>query len=101
MKSLATSFDMSCLIASNCRCFVIPEKGYMGLSPLHAKAGGIAVVLYCCKLPVILRPVDEHYEFIGPAFVLGFEKGEAVDPVQKGELEETLFDTLKILRAQS
>lgn len=89
--TLANSFHLSCTLALESRSFFMTEKDYQRLAPLDTRAGDVAVLLYGCKLPVILRPVDEHYEFVGQAFVLGFENGKAMDMVEKGELEETLF----------
>ncbi|KAG4440760.1 hypothetical protein IFR05_003747 [Cadophora sp. M221] len=92
MAGTHQSFAISCYMAAKNRRFFMTNNNHMGLAPLQSQPGDIVAVLYGCNLPVILRPVDIYYEFVGPADVLGFEKGEAIDLVKAGELKETWFE---------
>jgi len=82
----------SCQIATRWRRFFMTENDHMGLAPLHMLPGDVLVVLYGATLPVILRPVETHFEFVGEAYVNMWERGEAFDLAEKGELEERFFE---------
>ena len=81
----------SCQIATRWRRFFMTKDDHMGLAPLHMLPGDVLVVLYGATLPVILRPVGTHFEFVGEAYVNMWESGEAFDLAEKGELEERFF----------
>ncbi|KAH7395429.1 heterokaryon incompatibility protein-domain-containing protein [Cadophora sp. MPI-SDFR-AT-0126] len=85
-------FVVSCQLASRQRRFFMTKGDHMGLAPMHTLPGDVIVVLYGASLPVILRPVGTHFEFIGEAYVNMWERGEAVDLAEKGELEKRWFE---------
>jgi hypothetical protein len=35
----------------------------------------------------MLRKIDDHYEYVGPCFMLGFKDGEAFEGVEEGKVE--------------
>jgi len=91
VASWVLPFSRACRIATTHRRFFLTEKDNMGLAPLHARPGDIVVVLYGCALPVILRPTEGHFEFVGQTYIHGWMTGEAVDLAEKGELEDKWF----------
>lgn len=42
--------------------------GYIGLIPIDIEVGDIVCVLFGCPMPVIMRPVDDYFVFIGVAY---------------------------------
>lgn len=55
------------------------------------EAGDIVASVEGAKVPLVLRPVEADrriYSYVGTAYVHGFMDGEALDVVQRGELEE-------------
>jgi hypothetical protein len=56
---------------------------FVGLGPWHMEVGDIAVILFGCSVPVVLRPRETadcttEYEFIGEAYVYGNMDGEVL-----------------------
>jgi hypothetical protein len=58
--------------------FILTEKEYMGLASPATKEGDIVCVLFGYQAPVVLRPVDDCYIFIGDCFVFGLMDREAL-----------------------
>ncbi|PVH72984.1 hypothetical protein DL98DRAFT_659718 [Cadophora sp. DSE1049] len=85
-------FLVSCQIATRWRRFFMTRDDHMGLAPLHILPGDMLVVLYGASLPVILRPVGTYFEFVGEAYVNEWERGEAFNLAEKGELKECFFE---------
>lgn len=52
------------------------EKGYLALVPNTAKDGDILAIV-ACPFPVLLRPKEQGYEYIGECYVHEFMDGEA------------------------
>ena len=62
------------------RTFIFTEKGRYGLAPMIAQAGDICCVLLGATVPFIVRRTDteDHFKFIGEAYVHGIMRGEAL-----------------------
>ncbi|KAK6443070.1 hypothetical protein LTR95_000587 [Oleoguttula sp. CCFEE 5521] len=62
------------------RLAFLTENSHPGLGPKTTKRGDVFAVLYGCKWPVILRPMQEsgHYDLLDVAYVYGNMFGEAV-----------------------
>jgi hypothetical protein len=73
------------------RRLVITEKGYLGLGVNSCMRGDLVCVLFGCSTPVFLRRVEEHYVFLGEAYLHGIMDGEAIGGLEKGELREEIF----------
>jgi hypothetical protein len=67
-------------------------KGYLGHSQKCAQEGDLVCVLQECRLPVLLRKVDNYYQFVSTCFVLGLMDGEAGDMLNSGELVMRRFN---------
>lgn len=71
---------------TNNGAFFRTEKGYFGLGPLLTRPGEDEVfVLPGMEMPFVMRSKGTHYELVGPCFVMGLMKGEAMDLVDSGE----------------
>jgi hypothetical protein len=68
------------------------RKGFLGYGPKWIQEGDLVCVLQNCRVPVLLRRVDNHYHFISTCFVLGVMDGEAVEMVKRGEICMQQFD---------
>lgn len=62
-----------------------------GLGPIDLEAGDKVCVLLGCSVPVILRPVQGSYVFLGNAFVPILRDGEAVDEIKEGKEQPVDF----------
>jgi hypothetical protein len=76
----------------NDRAFFTTEKGYVGQGTNRCQAGDIVCVLLGCNLPIILRPVEEHYEVIGEIYIHGIMQGEAMQALERGEVHLQSFE---------
>ena len=54
----------------------LSSKGYMALFPRGSKVGDKIVVLHGTPGPVVIRPVDGAYQYIGATYVQGIMGGE-------------------------
>jgi hypothetical protein len=68
------------------------RKGYLGYGPKWIQEGDLVCVLHNCRVPVLLRKVDDHYYFVSLCFVLGIMDGEAAEMVHRGEIFMQKFD---------
>lgn len=75
-RDVAVNFKEHCLCST--------EGGLVGMVPERARIGDKVAVLFSCDMPVILRPRENGYEFVGGCFVEGLMKGEAVAAVEEG-----------------
>ncbi|KAG5820150.1 hypothetical protein H9Q71_000688 [Fusarium xylarioides] len=78
--------------ASDGRVFARGKKGYYVLGPSTLEAGDMVCVLFGCKVPFCLRRVGERYLLVGECYVHGLMKGEAMDMLAGGEVEEEVFN---------
>ncbi len=63
----------------------------LGLAPSQALAGDIIVVPLGCCLPMVFRPVGEHFINIGEAYVVGYMYGKGINMWEAGEVELKQF----------
>ncbi|MCJ1381099.1 hypothetical protein MMC17_004208 [Xylographa soralifera] len=66
---------------------ITTEKGYVDMAPYWAQRGDKVCILLGSSLPVLLRPVDDHYILVGPCYIHGIMFGEAMNLLDKGEVE--------------
>jgi hypothetical protein len=72
------------------RAMGLSSKGYMAMFPYGSGIGDKIVVLHGTEGPVVIRPVDGAYQYVGSAYVQGIMNGEFWD---KGvEADDTWFE---------
>ncbi|KAH7066361.1 heterokaryon incompatibility protein-domain-containing protein [Paraphoma chrysanthemicola] len=54
----------------------LSSKGYMAMFPYGSEVGDKIVVLHGAEAPLVIRPVDGAYQYVGPAYVQGIMSGE-------------------------
>jgi hypothetical protein len=64
----------------------VSESGHCGLVPDHAEIRDFICVLLGCDVPVILRQVEDHYNFIGESCVRGLMEGQAIGALDRGDV---------------
>ena len=69
------------------RRLLFTDTGYIGLGLDTAKSGDVVAVLYGCKMPMILRPEEDHFVVVGECYVHGAMYGEALRNVDAKERE--------------
>ncbi|KAK8006070.1 heterokaryon incompatibility protein-domain-containing protein [Apiospora marii] len=70
---------MNFVIPANCRfALFTTAKGYLGLGPRYMDKGDVLVVLAGMRVPAILRPIHDHYIFLGDCYVYDLMQGQAV-----------------------
>jgi hypothetical protein len=62
------------------------------MGPLSIQSGDIVTVLFGHPVPVILRPKDNHYLFVGECFVYGLMDGKAIQDYEDGKATATEFN---------
>lgn len=77
----------SLLFATFGRSFVLSNNGYMCLAPGETRPGDQICVLLGGHVFYVLRPVGDHWSFIGECYVHGFMDGEAMGLLEKGTFE--------------
>lgn len=55
------------------------KKGYLGIAAAGMEANDVLCILAGSQMPMILRPVQEDWLFVGQAYVHGIMDGEAVN----------------------
>jgi hypothetical protein len=64
------------------------------MGPVNARKGDKIYVLLRCPIPIVLRPVGEHFSLVGECYVQGLMHGEAADDMDKGlfPLEKVILE---------
>lgn len=69
------------------------DNGHIGLCQhRHVRVGDEVCVLFGGKTPHIIRPVDDHFTFLGECYVHGFMNGEAIDLWKQGKYTDQWID---------
>jgi len=68
------SLRIGCLLTTS-------KKNLIGLAPKPTEIGDEIWILFGCSEPIVLRPVDNKYLVVGPAYVDSIMDGEAVEEV--------------------
>ncbi|PMD45638.1 hypothetical protein L207DRAFT_578544 [Hyaloscypha variabilis F] len=80
-----------CLI-TNLKRFSITKKGHWAIMPADTRRGDIVAILFDCDLPVILRPRERQYAFVGCYYVHRIMEGQAMAGLDQGEFAAETFD---------
>ena len=74
------------------RRFFISSSKAMGLASREIREGDIICIPLGCCHPIILRKEENHYINLGEAYVDGYMYGEAMEMLERGELELEEFE---------
>jgi hypothetical protein len=74
------------------RRFFTSDSELMGMGPALTEAGDIICILLGCSTPVILRPQDDHYIFLGEAYFHGYMYGKAMEELAEGKFQLESFE---------
>jgi hypothetical protein len=74
------------------RRFFISYSGMVGLAGEEVLEGDVICVLFGCSLPVILRPVGDHFIYVGEAYADGYMWGRAIEELDEGAYEVREFE---------
>jgi hypothetical protein len=73
------------------RTIFLSGQSLMGLCTTAARAGDLVCVLQGGPIPVILRRVDDHFIYVGQAYVHGFMSGQVLRHLEEGTLKKEKF----------
>ncbi len=76
LSALAEPFDMAEGRVRDVRRFFVSENGGFGWVPLRTEVGDRVCVFRGMRIPVIMRPCSDRWEFIGACYVHGLMDGE-------------------------
>jgi len=74
------------------RVIFTTKTGYLGRGPLGMKVGDLVCILYGGPVPYVIRRSGGQYRFIGEAYIHDLMRGEAIDQLKAGILQEEVFD---------
>jgi hypothetical protein len=70
----------------------LTRDGKIGKGWNSIKQGDLVCVIFGCDVPLVLRPVEEHYYMIGDCYVEGIMQGEAMRNFENEQAEPGIFD---------
>jgi hypothetical protein len=79
LRTLAEPFDKAEGRVRDSRRFFVSENGRFGWVPLRTNIGDLVCVFRGMRIPVIMRPRGDRWEFIGACYVHGWMDGEVWD----------------------
>lgn len=79
LKKLAGPFDQAEGRVRHGRRFFVSENGRFGWVPLRTEVGDRVCVFWGMRMPVIMRPRGDQWEFIGACYLHGSMDGEIWD----------------------
>lgn len=83
-------YNSICHWSSN-RRFFGASNGYMGVAASPVRAGDLVAILYGAPWPVVLRPLDDAFQFVSQCYVDGVMHGEAVQEHRNRRLVDETF----------
>jgi len=89
-ESISKAIDL--LLRVHPKAFLMTEDQKMALGPIIAQPGDILCVFFGHHMPYLLRPIEQRYRFLGPCYVHGYMRGEAIDRLNQGDFEEEWFE---------
>jgi len=72
------------------RALANTTKGHLALVPSTTKKGDVLAIVQC-SFPIVLRPREQGYEYIGECYLHGFMDGEAFAGDAQPRIEEILI----------
>ena len=80
------------------RRLCISQAGILCLAPDEVKFGDTVAILLGCNYPVLLRPFEDGYKYVGECYVDVIMNGEAVEAADRGECE---IEDVVLLKAKA
>ncbi|KAL9010044.1 MAG: hypothetical protein Q9173_004976 [Seirophora scorigena] len=68
------------------RIFAVSDQGYFSLVPAESCIQGLIAIVQCSELPLILRPSENGFLFVGQAYIHGVMDGEVWRDVEEGTI---------------
>lgn len=72
--------------------FFRSPQGFIGLAHNQAKHTDYLCILLGASVPFVLRKIDDHYIFIGEAYIHGMMYGKAIEMMESGHLKRQTID---------
>lgn len=88
-KFVAAAWERVARMARN-RTLFATEEGRIGLGPYLMRRGDVVTALVGSRVPIILRPEDSVYRYLGEAYVEGIMYGEL--GLNESEHQDQAFD---------
>lgn len=79
------------LLGRSAGSVVEPPPLKIGLASHAAAQGDILCVLFGCRFPVVLRRKEDHFVFVGEAYVPDYARGEAIQELDSGKRSSQHF----------
>ncbi|KAL9108908.1 MAG: hypothetical protein Q9187_008233 [Circinaria calcarea] len=75
------------------RRLVTTAKGYVGMVLETTQRDDVIYVMLGCSMPLILRPVEDGFQYVGECYIHGLMDGEAMQWLERGEcpLEDVML----------
>ncbi|KAK1758910.1 heterokaryon incompatibility protein-domain-containing protein [Echria macrotheca] len=67
------------------RCLFMMADNRFGLGTPECREGDLICVVHCYSMPIILRPVGNHFEYVGDCYVHDIMNGQEVPEFALGE----------------
>ncbi|KAI8667550.1 hypothetical protein LRP88_00692 [Fusarium phalaenopsidis] len=83
---------MSVIEKQSGKRLISTKGGYIGLTMPDVQEGDVVWILTGCNVPVVLRPVDNHYLFVGCCFMLGLLHGEVAGLLRSGRAKAAVIE---------
>ncbi|KAF2670886.1 hypothetical protein BT63DRAFT_423162 [Microthyrium microscopicum] len=65
------------------------REGALGMGPHTASLEDQVWILFGCRVPVVLRPLENWYKLVGECYIDGYMNGEAIDEYKNGLRKKT------------
>jgi hypothetical protein len=89
---LMTAYDEPWLVIDCSRETPLAFIGDMGVEFWEAQVGDMVCILLGCSIPVVLRPVGNHYTLVGEAYIDGYMYGKGMIELDEGKYQLEDFD---------
>ena len=90
-RALIWDIDAEIIHTYTSRKLFRTKAGYLGAART-VLPGDLACILFGCNFPVLLRPKENYYIYVGPCYVVGLMDGEAMAYLKAGRLQQQEFE---------
>lgn len=74
-------------IAIQHRRLCTTDTGFLGLAPDEVEVGDTVAILLGCNYPVLLRPFEDGFKYVGECYIDGMMEGEAIEAAGHGKYQ--------------